>query len=145
MSKIAEPPSPPRREDVPKDANLCDYCTAKCCQYIALPIDTPTEWKDFDYLRWYLAHGEISIFVDDGNWYIMMHKTCNHLQPDNRCGIYEDRPQICRTYTTDDCEYDDEYTYEKIFETDDQMWEYAEAVLGPDKVLARSSGILALR
>ena len=57
---------------------------------------------------------------------------------DGRCGIYEDRPQICRDYKTTDCEYDEEYLYEKIFETDDQLWEYAEALLGPDHVAPRS-------
>ena len=29
----------PRRSDIPSDANLCEYCTAKCCRYFALPID----------------------------------------------------------------------------------------------------------
>ena len=139
MLDIVNSPPKPSREDLPKDANLCEYCTAKCCQYIALPIDTPKTWKDYDDLRWYLAHGDVSIFVDEGSWYIMMHKKCNHLLPDNRCGIYDDRPEICRGYNTDNCEYDDEYTYEKIFETDWQMWEYAEAVLGPDRMPRRST------
>ena len=26
---------------------------------------------------------------------------CPHLQPDNRCGIYQTRPQICRDYAAD--------------------------------------------
>jgi len=26
---------------------------------------------------------------------------CPHLQPDNRCGIYDRRPQICRDYSAD--------------------------------------------
>jgi hypothetical protein len=27
---------------------------------------------------------------------------CPHLQPDNRCGIYETRPEICRKHTADE-------------------------------------------
>ena len=36
-----------------------------------------------------------------------MYGDCQHLQADNRCGNYEDRPHICREYSTDACEYDD--------------------------------------
>ena len=36
-------PLKPRRKDVPKDQVLCDHCTAKCCRYFALPLDTPED------------------------------------------------------------------------------------------------------
>lgn len=122
----------PRREELPPGSLLCEHCTAKCCRYFALPIDTPTSWKDFEFIRWYVAHEDVSVFVEDGSWYLMVHRECRHLEPDNRCGIYDTRPGICRDYTTDSCEYEDEYVYEKIFETDEQVWEYAEAILGPN-------------
>ena len=54
---------------------------------------------------------------------------CQYLQADNRCGIYHDRPKICRDYTTDDCEYDTDWTFERLFESPAQIWEYAEALL----------------
>lgn len=119
------------RSQLPAGANLCDYCTAKCCRYIALPLESPENWKDFDDIRWFLMHENVSVFVDLGVWYILMHRPCMYLLPDNRCGIYDRRPQICREYSTDQCEYDEDYTYEKIFETDEQVFEYAEALLGP--------------
>ena len=119
----------PSRDDVPKDANLCDYCTAKCCRYFALPIETPTEWRDFEFIRWYLLHERASVFVEDGDWYLMVHTVCKHLRSDNLCGIYETRPQICREYTTDNCEFEDNWTYEQYFETPEQVYEYAEAIL----------------
>lgn len=134
----------PRREDAPKDRVLCEFCSAKCCGYFALPIDTPKKWEDFDTMRWYLAHQDVSIFVDENVWYLMVHRPCNHLQPDNRCGVYDDRMQICRDYTTDNCEYDDDTTYEQVFETDDQLWEYAEALLGAKNVRQRSAPTLRL-
>ena len=140
MIQICEGNHKPSRAELPPDANLCDYCTAKCCRYIALPIDAPTCWNDYDEMRWFLAHKDISIFVDDGSWYLMVHRDCEHLLPDNRCGVYHDRMQICRDYTTDNCEYDDDYCYETIFESDDQIWEYAEAVLGPDNVRQPAGG-----
>lgn len=118
----------PRRTELPADANLCEHCTAKCCHYFALPIDTPEESQDFDFIRWYLLHDRASVFVDDGTWYLLVHTTCKHLQPDYRCGIYETRPQICRDYSTDNCEYEDDSTYDQYFESPEQIYEFAEAL-----------------
>ncbi len=115
------------REDVPPGQSLCDYCTAKCCKYFALPIETPTERQDFDYLRWFLLHDRATLFIEDTTWYLLVHTTCKHLQPDSRCGIYQTRPQICRDYTTDECEYDDSYVYDHYFETPEQIHEFTEA------------------
>jgi Fe-S-cluster containining protein len=121
----------PRRDEIPQDAVLCDYCTAKCCRYFALPIDVPDNWKDFEYIRWYLLHGRATVFIDEGDWYLMVHTVCKHLQDDQRCGIYETRPDICREYSIDNCEYEDDWTYEHYFETAEQIYEYAEAMLPP--------------
>jgi len=120
-----------RRKDLKPGEVLCSYCTAKCCRYFALVIETPDNWDDYDNMRWYMMHGPVSIFVEDEAWYLMIHADCNHLQEDNMCGIYEDRPRICRQYSVDNCEYDDDSCYDKLFETPDQLWEYAEAVLPP--------------
>ncbi len=120
------------REDVPPGASLCEYCTAKCCKYFALPIETPTERQDFDYLRWFLLHDRATVFIEDDTWYLLVHTTCKHLQDDHRCGIYLTRPQICRDYTTDECEYDDSYVYDRYFETPEQIHEYTEAHFAAD-------------
>ena len=40
-----------RRADHPKAANLCEHCTAKCCHYFALPIDEPTERREYAWIR----------------------------------------------------------------------------------------------
>lgn len=121
------------REDLKPDECLCDYCSAKCCRYFALPIETPTCWKDFDYIRWYLLHGQASVFTEDDSWYLIVHTECKHLQADNRCGAYYTRPRICREYSTTNCEYEDDWVYERYFETAEQVYEYAEALLGPSE------------
>ncbi len=115
------------REELKPGESLCDHCTAKCCKYFALPIDKPEAFEDFEYMRWFLLHDKASVFVDEDTWYILVHTTCKHLLPNNRCGIYETRPQICRDYTTDNCEYNDDWVYEKYFETAEQVEEYREA------------------
>jgi Fe-S-cluster containining protein len=120
-----------RREDLAPGACLCDHCTGKCCRYFSLPITTPTTWDDYDAIRWYLAHGRTLVYVEGATWYLVVLTRCRYLTRDDRCQIYLTRPRICREYTTAECEYDTDWTFEKVFETPEQIWEYAEAVLPP--------------
>lgn len=122
-------PSKPHREDLKPGEVLCDHCAAKCCRYFALPIETPTALKDFEYIRWYLLHDGATVFIEDGDWYLLVHTKCKHLGDDNRCMNYEDRPQICRDYSTKNCEYEDDWVYDHYFEVAEQVQEYTEAVL----------------
>ena len=122
----------PKRTDIPADSVLCSYCTAKCCRYFALPLETPTTREEFEFIRWFLLHDNATVFTEEGDWYVCVHTVCKHLQPDQRCGIYETRPLICREYTTKDCEYEDDWVYDQYFETAEQVVEYMDAVLGPD-------------
>jgi len=127
------PRAKPHREELALGEILCDYCPAKCCRYFALPIETPTTWPDFEYLRWYLLHDRATVFIEDDSWYLLVHTRCRHLDENNRCDSYETRPQICRDYGTKNCEYEDDWVYDHYFETPEQIEEYAEAVLGPRK------------
>jgi Fe-S-cluster containining protein len=82
----------------------CHLCPARCCKYFALQIDAPTTPRDHDQIRWFLVHEAVVVWVQDGDWYLEIQNRCRHLQPDNRCGIYETRPQICRDYGLPDGE-----------------------------------------
>lgn len=124
-------PKRPTRESLPADSCLCDHCTGKCCRYFSLPIHTPESWDDFDEIRWFISHDRTIIYVHEDTWYLLVMSRCQYLLPDHRCGIYLTRPKICREYTTDDCEYDSDWQFDRLFETPEQIWEYAEAVLPP--------------
>lgn len=105
--------------------NLCEHCTAVCCHYIALPIDEPESKSDFDDLRWYLLHENVSVFIEDDEWHLHVATPCRHLQPDYRCGIYETRPRICRAYTTENCDYHSgDYGWEEHFNCPEDLDEY---------------------
>src|SRR5690242_18622701 len=105
---------------------LCDSCSALCCRYFALPIDNPETRKDFDNIRWYLVHENVVVFVEKKQWYIGIMNRCKNLQSDNRCGIYETRPTICRSYSTENCDYHGgDYNYERLFTSADGLWTYA--------------------
>ena len=102
---------------------LCEKCVGLCCRYLALPIDTPESKGDFDDVRWYLAHEGISVFVEDGDWYIA--NRCKYLTRDNRCDIYENRPRLCRGYKEDTCDYHSgDYGYEMYFTSIEELDEY---------------------
>lgn len=121
----------PRREDVPNLDALCEYCSGKCCRYFALEIDEPVDWEDFDRLRWFVLHEFTTIFTEDDHWFLLVQTKCRKLDEQNRCLDYENRPNVCRQYSTARCEYDDRWVYDRYFETPEQIAEYAEALLGP--------------
>jgi Fe-S-cluster containining protein len=117
---------------------LCDQCAGLCCRYFALPIDNPDCKRDYDNIRWYLLHDKVVIFVEDKQWYIGILTRCKQLQPDNRCGIYETRPAICRSYSTDNCDYHaGDYGYDLLFTSPEALWEYAAKKLREDKAAGK--------
>ena len=85
----------------------CGRCPAICCNYVSTEIDPPATARDYDQLRWYLMHPGVRIYVEDstGGWFIQFMSRCRFLQPDNLCGIYETRPQICRDLKPTECEF----------------------------------------
>jgi len=87
--------------------NKCGFCDgAKCCTYITEQLETPRSMHDFDHLLWQISHENIRIYKDDDGWYLLVESTCLHLQKDGRCGIYDDRPHVCRQHSNDYCEFD---------------------------------------
>ncbi|MCA9231175.1 MAG: YkgJ family cysteine cluster protein [Planctomycetales bacterium] len=126
------------RKNLPEGKVLCEYCTAKCCRYFAMPIETPDTFSELEYLRWFLLHDRATVFKEEDDWYLLVHTKCKHLLDNNMCGIYDTRPAICRDYTTKNCEYDDEWTYEFYLETAEQVHDYTEAVIQPKGKSIRS-------
>jgi len=88
--------------------NKCGLCTnSKCCTYITQQIETPRSKAEFDFLLWQISHSNVKIYQDSDGWFLLFETVCTQLEPDGYCGIYETRPQICRDYTNDYCEFDD--------------------------------------
>jgi Fe-S-cluster containining protein len=124
--------------DPSASACLCSQCSALCCRYFALPIDNPTCAGDYDNIRWYLVHENVTIFVEKKQWYIGIANRCKHLQADNRCGIYETRPKICRQYSTENCDYHGgEYDFEMLFTSAEQLEKYAKDTLLEERAKRR--------
>ena len=119
-------------------SNLCEHCTAACCRYLAIPLDKPTCARDYDDMRWYLMHEETLVFVEEGDWYVQFQTTCKNLGADNLCAIYETRPQICREYVAEGCDYSvGSYGYDHLFTHAKQIEEYYEKKTGKKLPLLR--------
>jgi Fe-S-cluster containining protein len=84
---------------------VCQDCRGTCCTYMAVELDEPTTLEEFDDLRWYCAHKDVWVFKDDGDWYVVFNAVCGKLQDDASCGIYEERPQVCRDHKFGECDY----------------------------------------
>lgn len=86
----------------------CQFCTSsKCCTYITQHIPTPRSKAEFDFLLWQVSHHHVEIYKDEEGWFLLINTPCSHIQTDGRCGIYATRPQICRDYDNDYCEFDE--------------------------------------
>lgn len=87
--------------------NKCGFCTnSRCCTYITQSIEAPRSMHDFDHLLWQLSHANVQAYKDEDGWFLLINNPCSHIQADGRCGIYEARPQVCRDYSNDYCEFD---------------------------------------
>lgn len=112
----------------------CSACNARCCRYFCFEIDEPETFEEFEDVRWYLLHENVTVHIDEGDWYISILNACKELGEDNRCGSYEDRPLICRSYSQDNCDATGgDYEYEQLFETPEQLEAYARETLGDKK------------
>lgn len=124
---------------LPVMSGPCAYCTGECCRYIALPLDRPTRARDFDDIRWYLMHEGIQVFVDEGEWYIQFRAQCRNLADDNRCGIYETRPKICREYKAGDCDYTPgDYDYDQLFTQPEEVVAFGKEFLAKQRAKKRA-------
>jgi Fe-S-cluster containining protein len=104
-AKRTYPTVPIKAEITPE--NKCGFCTnSQCCTYITQQVDTPRSKHDFDHLLWQISHRDVQVYQDDEGWFLLVNNPCLHLQSDGRCGIYAQRPAVCREYSNDYCEFD---------------------------------------
>ena len=118
----------PKKNVIEITSKTCEACKAICCRHIALPIDKPTTKKEYDYIRWYLMHENVNVYIDyDKEWMIEFKTPCRHLGKDYKCKNYNGRPDICRKYPekNQECEYlSDTPCYKIMFHNVDEFEKY---------------------
>jgi len=98
-------PTPPVNPSAEEMLAVCQQCGGACCRYVATEIDEPKNVEDFENIRWYCTHKDTWVFMEDGIWHLAFNGACEHLREDSSCGIYEDRPQVCRDHKFGECDY----------------------------------------
>lgn len=116
-------------------SKLCRQCGAKCCRYFCLEIDKPDTYQEFEDIRWFVAHKGVSVHVDeDGDWYLSVMAECRQLDADGLCTDYDNRPAICRRYSTDGCDHTQgDYEYQAEFRDPQDVEAFARKTLGDDE------------
>ena len=109
--------------------NKCQRCTQTiCCTYVTQQISTPRSKADFDYLLWQVSHEGVELYKDEDGWFLLIPGRCAHILPNGQCGIYETRPQICRDYENDYCEFDEPASknFDLYFQTYNELLAYCQ-------------------
>ena len=87
--------------------NKCSRCLGStCCTYTTEALGSIRSKADFDHLLWQVSHEHVEVYKDDDGWFLLIRGSCEHLGDGGACGIYADRPQVCRDYDNDWCEFD---------------------------------------
>jgi len=85
----------------------CTEC-GRCCTYVGIGINAPTSARHATDVLWYLYHEGVYVYVDGaGEWSVHFESRCRNLGADLLCGIYVDRPHICRGFDSRSCEVND--------------------------------------
>ena len=91
--------------DLDQLAICTEACGARCCRYITIEVDAPRAGRDWDEMRWWLAHEGVVVSKDEDGWNVHIETRCGHLRSDNLCGIHQDRMDTCRRYDAANCEF----------------------------------------
>jgi len=83
-----------------KKSNKCDLC-GDCCRDFAIDL-RDEDLNDPDFIRFVELHG---CKFDKKEGHVEIPLKCKMLDSNNKCKIYENRPNICREWIPkEDCE-----------------------------------------
>ena len=118
----------------------CDECNAKCCRYVAVEMDEPDCLDDWDQIKWMLMHENIRVYLDnEGDWVAEFITKCKNLDKNNKCKIYDSRPDLCKEHEMESCVMNGEGKVEVLlFESPEDVDNYLKKK-GLDKSLPRYS------
>lgn len=105
----------------------CSRCRGStCCTYATQALGTLRAKADFDHLLWQVSHEGVEAYRDSEGWYLLIRGRCEHLAADGSCRIYAARPQVCREYSDDWCEFDEpaETHFREHFRSHGELLDY---------------------
>ncbi|MFH1972279.1 MAG: YkgJ family cysteine cluster protein [archaeon] len=111
----------------------CDQCDGECCRDVTVELDEPEDMKDWEDIRWMVAHENVSVYLDnEDDWVVEFRTPCTQLDKNNKCKIYNKRPDMCKNHEEDNCVKNGEGDVHKLkFDTIEEVDEYIEKVAKP--------------
>ncbi len=114
----------------------CLECDGECCKRLAIDIDLPETEEDFEDFKWYLYHKNVSVYQDeDGDWCVQFETQCKHLDEKGMCKIYKNRPPVCKKYSSEECEMNNEDECKEFFEKPEDVDRYVEKLKKEGKLV----------
>lgn len=118
-----DPMVPPVR--VAGDPQIPCLSCGHCCTYVAVGVNAPTSPRYASDMLWYLYHEHVTVHRDvDGDWSVVFATRCRNLGVDLCCGVYAERPHICRVFDESGCEVNAPDSRDRVFETPTQFLEF---------------------
>ena len=74
--------------------NICKECGGLCCKIQCATIRDHDKYQE----EYWKARGYLKKIKIKGGVLYLTPQVCQHLDENNRCAIYRDRPQLCRDY-----------------------------------------------
>ena len=117
----------------------CLECNQECCRSVVVEIDEPETEREWDDIRWQVAHKNVNVFLDnDDDWCIEFFTDCEQLDENGRGKIYEKRPRMCRDHDPESCEVNGDGRYYKlIFRSIEDVEKYLKE--HPEKIKDRTT------
>lgn len=109
------------KRSVPKMAiKACDGCPGLCCRDLNMGIAAPRTKDEKEDLLWQVQFDTVRIYVRNRRWYLLVKGDCMYLDKNNRCIIYDERPDKCRDHLPPDCERFGDF-WDIMFNTPDEL------------------------
>lgn len=101
----------------------CHQCPATCCKNLAMIIGRPHTKAEIEDLKWQIRFNTVKVYIHNRKWHLWIKGTCMYLSKNNRCTVYETRPNKCREYNPPHCEAFGKF-YDIILSTPDELEDY---------------------
>lgn len=101
-------------------------CRGRCCRYITIEVKTPRARRDWDEMRWWLAHEGVIVSKEEDGWNVHVETRCGNLRADNACAIYPHHMDTCESYDAATCEFTGPLEYELELRTELDLARYIE-------------------
>ena len=101
----------------------CKECPAICCKNLALTIGRPENRQELEDLKWQLHFDTVKVFISNRRWHQLIEGKCMYLSEDNKCIIYDRRPDKCRKHNPPNCEFFGKF-YDIMLSTPEELEDY---------------------